>query len=144
VIEQVPLPALDGEAEPYWRAAAEGRLVIQACASCGRLRHPPRPMCPVCRSVQTRWEELSGRGTIWSFVVPHPPLLPAFAPYAPYNVAVVALDEEPRLRIVGNVVAHAGAPINSVDPATIAIGEPVRVVFEPVADIGLPRFIREG
>jgi uncharacterized OB-fold protein len=85
---------------------------------------------------------MSGRGTVWSFVVPHPPLLPVYAELAPYNVIVVALDEQPSLRLVGNLVADADAPINSVDPATIEIGAPVRAVFQPVAeDITMPRWI---
>ena len=85
---------------------------------------------------------MSGRATVWSFVVTHPPLLPAYAELAPYVVVVVALDEDPTLRMVGNLVAAEGAPINSVDPATVRIGEPVRVVFEPVDDVTLPRWVR--
>lgn len=85
---------------------------------------------------------MSGRGTIWSFVVPHPPLLPAYAEVAPYNVVVVALDDDPRLRLVGNLVASAGGPLNEVDPHSIQIGEAVRVVFSPVGDVVLPRWVR--
>jgi uncharacterized OB-fold protein len=86
---------------------------------------------------------MSGRATIWSYVVPHPPLLPAFMPFAPYNVCVVTLDEDPLIRLVGNLVAHEGAAINSVDPADIEVGAPVQVVFDPAADdVALPRFVR--
>ena len=86
---------------------------------------------------------MSGRATVWSYVVPHPPLLPAFMPLAPYNVCVVALDEDAMIRLVGNVIEHEGAPINSIDPSTIDIGMPVRIVFEQVADdVALPRFVR--
>ena len=86
---------------------------------------------------------MSGRASVWSYVVPHPPLLPAFTPLAPYNVCVVALDEDPLIRLVGNVVEHEGAPINSADPSAIDIGMPVHVVFEQVADdVALPRFVR--
>lgn len=86
---------------------------------------------------------MSGNATVWSYVVPHPPLLPAFQPYAPYNVCVVSLEENENIRIVGNLISEEGAPINSVDPATIQVGERVRVVFEQVADdVALPRFIR--
>lgn len=86
---------------------------------------------------------LSGRATVWSFVVSHPPLLPAYAALAPYNTVVVALDEDPSLRVVGNLVSEPGAPINSVDPATIEIGAPVRVVFDRVSDeFALPRWVR--
>jgi hypothetical protein len=85
---------------------------------------------------------MSGRGTIWSYVVPHPPLLPAYAALAPYNVIVVALDEEPTLRLVGNLVADPTAGIGSVDPASIEIGAAVRAVYQPLAeDITLPRWI---
>ncbi len=99
-------------------------------------------MCPRCRSLRASWHPTSGRGTIWSFVVPHPPLLPAYAALAPYNVIVVALDEDPSIRFVGNLLASPGGAINEVDPATITIGEPVRVVFQSVDDVTLPRWIR--
>jgi uncharacterized OB-fold protein len=85
---------------------------------------------------------MSGRGTIWSFIVPHPPLLPAYQELAPYNVIVVALDEDPTLRMVGNLVATPDGPINEVDPATIRIGDPVRVVFQRVEDVVLPRWMK--
>jgi uncharacterized OB-fold protein len=69
-------------------------------------------------------------------------LLPAYAELAPYNVIVVALDEEPSIRLVGNLVASAEAPLNSVDPHSIEIGEHVQVVFSPVQDMFLPRWVR--
>jgi uncharacterized OB-fold protein len=99
-------------------------------------------MCFACRSLRSEWKPTSGRGSIWSFVVAHPPLLPAYAELAPYNVITVALDEDPRLRLVGNLVASADGPINEIDPATIRIGEPVRVVFQQVDDVFLPRWMR--
>ena len=83
---------------------------------------------------------MSGRGTIWSFVVPHPPLLPDYAELAPYNVLVVALDEDPTLRLVGNLVTAADGPINEI--LDIEIGAPVRVVFAEVSDdVSLPRWV---
>jgi hypothetical protein len=86
---------------------------------------------------------MSGRGSVWSFVVAHPPLLPAYAEQAPYNVVVVALDDDPSIRLVGNLVARADGPIGEIDPATIRIGEPVEVVFDRVAeDVALPRWVR--
>ena len=89
------------------------------------------------------WVPVSGRGTIWSFVVPHPPLLETFAGAAPYNVIVVALDEDPTVRLIGNLVDAEHGSINSIDPATIVIGEPVRVVFDAVTDeISMPRWVR--
>jgi len=75
-------------------------------------------------------------------VVPHPPLLPAYAEFAPYNVIVVELDEDPKIRMVGNLVESADAPLNSIDPHTVEIGEPVQVVFTQVEDMVLPRWVR--
>jgi hypothetical protein len=137
------LPDLtDDDAAPFWEGTARGELLVQTCSRCSQRRIPPRPMCFVCRSLENRWERFSGRGKVWSFVVPHPPLLPAYQELAPYNVVTIALDEDPRLRLVGNLVARPDGPINEVDPSTIRIGEPVKVVFQRVDDVHLPRWIR--
>jgi uncharacterized OB-fold protein len=126
----------------FWEGAARGELLVQACGSCGRWRFPPRPMCPHCRSIEVRWEPASGRGTVWSYVVPHPPLLPAYAELAPYNVIVVALEEDETIRLVGNLVESPDGAINEVDPHSVEVGEPVEVVFARVDDVTLPRWIR--
>src|SRR5690606_12820801 len=103
------LPVVEGtEDAEFWAAARRGELVIQQCLSCGALRHLPRPMCPHCRSVERGWKVMSGRGRVWSFVVAHPPLLPAYQAMAPYNVVVVELDEDPHIRLVGNLVDRNG------------------------------------
>jgi uncharacterized OB-fold protein len=132
----------DPDGAPFWEGAALGELRVQVCGTCGMWRMPPRPMCPKCRSLETTWVATSGRGTIWSFIVPHPPLLPAYAELAPYNAIVVALDENPEIRFVGNLVARPEGPINEIDPATIEIGEPVEVVFQEVEEVTLPRWRR--
>lgn len=137
------LPDLEGEdAAPFWQGTARGELLLQTCAACGQRRMPPRPMCFACRSTEQKWVRLSGRGTVWSFVVAHPPLLPAYQALAPYNVITVAVDEDPTIRFVGNLVARPDGPINEIDPTSIRIGEPVRVVFQQVEDVYLPRWIR--
>ena len=103
--ESFLLPVLDDpDTAPFWEGAARGELLVQHCGNCGVARMPPRPMCPHCRSMETVWEPVSGRGTVWSYVIPHPPLLPAYTEFAPYNVIVVALEENPGLRLVGNLV----------------------------------------
>ncbi len=129
-------------AKEFWDGCARGELLVQACDACGARRMPPRPMCPVCRSTAVRWEKTSGRGRVWSFIVAHPPLLPAFAAEAPYNAVIDELDEDPSIRYVGNLVTGADGPIGEVDPATITIGEPVRVVFHRIEDVSLPRWVR--
>jgi uncharacterized OB-fold protein len=141
------LPHVDDLGAPFWAGAAAGELRIGACPACGRLRFPPRPMCPWCRHVGSTWTATSGRGTVWSFVVPHPPVLPEFAAVVPFTIVVVALDDDPSVRLIGNLVADVGSPVDSVDPATVAIGLPVRAVFPEVESgrhlvrwVALPNF----
>jgi uncharacterized OB-fold protein len=122
-------PLLAEEALPHWEGTRDGRLVVQRCPDTGRLIWPPRPMSPFGSRRKPEWVGVSGRGRIWSFVVPHPPLLPGFTEVAPYNVILVELDEDPTIRVVGNLLAHEGAALDSVDPSTIEIGAPVRAVF---------------
>jgi uncharacterized protein len=122
-------PVIDADGAPFWRYAAQGELRVQACVDCGEPRFPPRPCCPHCQSFSTEWRAVSGRGRVWSYVVPHPPLLPDYAAQAPYNVIVVELEESPRIRLVGNLVSAAGAPLDSLDPHTIRICARVHAVF---------------
>ena len=133
-------PVTDTDGAPFWGYARQGELRVQACAPCGELRFPPRPCCPHCHSFETEWRRVSGHGRIWSYVVPHPPLLAGYAEQAPYNVVVVELVEAPRIRLVGNLVAEAGARLDSVPPERIRIGARVQVVFG--AD-GLPQWVLE-
>ncbi len=140
------LPLGDQESDGFWEGTADGELRVQACAACGAPRFPPRVMCPECQSTERLWVALSGRGTIWSFVVVHPPVLPAYAPYAPFPVITVTLAEKPSLRMVGNLVTGPGGDINGVDPADIEIGEPVSVVFSrrprpDGTDVYLPQWV---
>lgn len=143
MIEGLPLPVTDDPIDaPFWQAALRGELAVQRCSGCGARRFPPRPMCPACQATAHAWVATSGRGRVWSFVVAHPPLLPSFAALAPYPVVLVALDDDPSIRMVGNLVKSPDGAINEVDPATIAIGDPVRVVFHTVApDVALPRWV---
>lgn len=136
------LPSVDDDSAPFWEACAREELRIQRCTSCGRRRMPPRPLCPWCRSWDLEWAEVSGRGRVWSFVVSHPPLLPAYADVAPYNVAVIELDDDPSIRLVGGVVTSPDSPVGDADPAALAIGQPVHVVFGPKRDgVRLPMWM---
>jgi uncharacterized OB-fold protein len=136
------LPHIDDENRPFWQGAQRGELVLQRCRDTRRLVFPPRSVSPWGERRAPVWEAVSGRGTIWSVVVPHAPLMAQFTELAPYNVVLVALDEDSTVRLVGNVVVEAGAPIDSVDPATIEIGAAVHVVFETVnAEVSMPRWV---
>ncbi|WP_405437331.1 Zn-ribbon domain-containing OB-fold protein [Streptomyces anulatus] len=144
VNDSLLLPVPDEDGAPFWEYAARGELRVQACASpaCGELRFPPRPCCPHCGSFESDWQEMSGRGRLWSYVVPHPPLLPAYAEQAPYNAVLVELAEAPHIRLAGNVVASPDAPLNSVDPARLRIGAPVRAAFCPAGPGGGVTLVR--
>jgi uncharacterized OB-fold protein len=134
-------PVTDSDGAPFWQYAAQGELRVQTCADCGEPRFPPRPCCPHCQSFASEWRPVSGQGRVWSYVVPHPPLLPDYAERAPYNVILVELADAPRIRLVGNLVGEAGAPLDSLDPDRVRIGAKVRVVFDPVT--GLPQWVLE-
>ncbi|WP_055534492.1 Zn-ribbon domain-containing OB-fold protein [Streptomyces graminilatus] len=133
-------PVIDEDGAPFWEYAAQGELRVQACADCAEPRFPPRPCCPHCQSFASEWRPVSGRGRVWSYVVPHPPLLPDYAELAPYNVIVVELADAPRIRLVGNLVTGPDAPLNSLSPDRIRIGARVQVVFSAA---GLPQWILE-
>ena len=132
-----PLPYADAETKPYWDWAKRHELRMQRCADCSTFRFPPGPMCPACQSVRDEWVAMRGTGTIYSWIVVHPPVLPAFAGDAPYSVVLVQLDEQPTLRLVGQVV---DIPIDQ-----LAAGIPVEVVFDDVTpEVTLPKWRRRA
>ena len=124
-----PRPVISEDNRFFWEGVERGELLIQRCASCGALRHPPRPMCPNCRSLVWDTKRASGRGTVYSYVIPHHPLMPAFA--EPYVVALVELEEGTRL--VTNIV--------DVAPEDVRIGMAVALRITDVdGELTLPLF----
>jgi uncharacterized protein len=116
---------------PYWEAAREGRLVVQECQQCRRLRHPPLPACAGCHSHGFGWREVSGAGTVYSYTVVTHPTHVAFADQVPYVVAIVELAEGPWL-VTG---------ITGCLPGEVRVGMPVHAVFREVAaGVTLPYF----
>ncbi len=123
-------PTITPDTQFFWDGLRQHRLLIQRCASCGSLRHPPRPMCPACHSLDWDTIEASGRGPVYSCVIPHHPPLPWFP--EPFVVALVDLAEG--VRLVTNIV--------DVDPEAVTVGMAVRVRFEPFDDdLVLPLFV---
>ena len=130
-----PVPEVTAALAPFFAAARAGRLVVQRCAGCDTLRFPPREICSACLAREASWQEVSGRGEVFSYNVMHQIYHPGFAADVPYAVVVVKLEEGPK--ITSNLVGCA--------PDQIAIGMPVEVVFESVtADVVLPKFRRRG
>jgi uncharacterized protein len=111
-------PSMTADSQFFWDGVKDGRLLIQRCTACGALRHPPRPMCPHCHSLTWDTLESSGKGTVYSFVMPRHPEFPFFD--VDYIVALIELEEGTRL--VSNVV--------DVAPEDTRIGMAVVVRFD--------------
>ncbi len=131
-----PLPELTPANEWIWKSGADGRLRIQGCADCGRLVHPPVPICPACRSRSWAPTEVSGRGTVVAFTVNTQPWMPGFDLDPPYVIANVALAEDAGVRLTTNIVG--------CDPGDVHIGQEVAVRFEQHEDVWLPLFEPTG
>jgi uncharacterized OB-fold protein len=117
-----PAPVVTDDSKAFWEAARDHRLVAQRCRDCGRLRHPPRPMCPECHSIDLEIVELVGTGTVYSYAILHHPQHPAFS----YPVVAALVDLDEGIRVVSNLVG--------VEPRDVRIGMPVKVTFEETAD----------
>jgi uncharacterized OB-fold protein len=128
-----PWPAPDDLTAPYWAAAAKQRLVAERCTACGQFRHPPAAACARCGAVDSEWVELSGRGTVFSFIVDHRNMVPGFD--GAYVVALVTPDE-----VEDNSVRFA-TNLPGCALADVRIGMPVRVVFDELRPgVWLPQF----
>lgn len=122
-------PTTTPDTKFWWDALKQDKLLIQRCSDCATLRHPPRPMCPRCNSLKWDTIEASGRGTVYSFVIPRHPPWPWFE--GTYVVALVELDEG--VRIVSN--------LRDIDAYEVTIGMPVQGYIEHFdSGVALPQF----
>jgi uncharacterized OB-fold protein len=119
------------ETAPYWAAAKAHELKVQRCAACRRYVFPPKPRCPACLADQLEWTKMSGRGTVFSFVIMRETFIKGFEP--PYVVATVELEEQPGLTIVTNILDCAVEDVH--------IGQPVEVTFDDrSSEVTIPQF----
>lgn len=123
-----PVPQPDALTQPFWDACREGRLEVSACDDCDHLFLPPGPRCPRCWSARLSPRAVSGRGRVYSFAVYRRTYHPGMP--APYVVALIELDEGPRM--ISNVIGCA--------PEEVEIEMRVRLRFETAGDFQLPRF----
>jgi uncharacterized OB-fold protein len=100
-------PSIDADSQPWWDALTEHRMVIPRCNVCGRCWFPPTPGCPNCGANDFAFVEASGRGTLYSWVVVQRALHPDFVQDVPYTIALVELEEGPR--VFGRLFAN-GSP----------------------------------
>jgi len=105
---------------PFWKAAAENRLEIPYCERCDKLIWYPRKRCLQCDDKPV-WTSVSGRGTITAFTVVRRPLLPDYGTWTPYVPALIAIEEDPSVRIVSQIVDS--------EPEEIFCDMSVEVVF---------------
>lgn len=120
-----PFPDLtDERTAEYFAGAARGELMLPRCAACHRLVWYPEEECPSCGGRTFTWTRVSGRGRVFTWAVVRRAFLPAFEEMVPFVTALVALDDDPRVRIVSYVV--------DCDPDGLAADLPVEAVFRPL------------
>ncbi len=126
-----PLPTITDENRGFWDGAKRGRICMQKCKDCGHIRYPISHVCPQCLSYNFAWTDLSGRGVVHSYIVFHQLYNPAFKDDIPYNVAMVQLEEGPRM--YSNIVG--------VDNDAVKVGDKVVAVFDAVTpEVSIPKF----
>lgn len=124
-----PLPEPTPISQPYWDALKQGRLTFQRCRKCAYSWLPARAECPECLAAEWDWTEAKGTGRVISWVIYHHAYHEAFKDKLPYNVALVELDEGPRL------ITNITNPEAGIKPE-----RPVKVKFEDEHGVALARF----
>ena len=126
-----PVPHPSPETLPFWEAAKAHRLLLPQCNRCGEFWFPPTQRCAHCLSADFAWRESGGTGRVYSFVVYHRVYHPGFEGDVPYVVAIVELDEGPRL--ISNIV---GVALDAV-----RCDMRVRVTFDDIEPgVTIPKF----
>lgn len=147
----------DQEHKGYFEAARQHKLVIQKCTECGLLRGQPGRACPFCTSLEWEWQEVSGKGTIYSYQIVTQAIQPAFRDWVPYATVLVELDEQRAVpwrggkeghtvsvRVTANLVKEDD-PMQHEEEENVAIGHRVKIVFVDLDDeIALPQWTLSG
>jgi len=132
-----PQPVPDADTEGFWKATGTGELCLCRCTDCRQWHQPPLERCPTCGEA-TRFEAVSGRGRIKSFIVVRHPAVPGYLEDLPYVVAIVDLEEQAGLRLPGRLL--------DADPEGLEVGLPVRaeIVDLPGGDFRVAAFRLES
>jgi uncharacterized OB-fold protein len=120
-----PLPDLtDERTAEFFAGAQRGELLVPRCDSCGSLCWYPMSECDHCDGTSFTWTRVSGHGRLFSWAVVERAFLPAFADMVPFVSGLVALDDDPSVRIVTYIV--------DVAPDSLRAEQPLEVVFRPL------------
>lgn len=117
-----PMPSRDGLDTPYWEGLKSNRLLVQRCINCRNWQWGPEWLCHACHSFDLGWEEIEGKGQIYSWERVWHPVHPALKEHGPYLVVLVELPGAGNIRMVGNLLGDPGQ--------AAVIGSPVEAVFE--------------
>jgi len=133
-----PLPhPLAPEAKPYWEGMKQHKLMLPVCQDCKQAHFYPRVFCPHCHSRNLKWTEASGKGKLYAFEILHRSFNPKVKTPLPYVLAMIELQEGPRM--LSNLINV------KPDPNMIRCDMPVEVVFSKVNDdFTLPFFQPAG
>lgn len=129
-----PLPVADDVSKPFWEGVSDRKLLVQRCARCRRFQFPPDGSCNSCASTELAFEQVSGRGVVFSFTetvsgARHP----YFQSISPYLVGMVQLEEQEGLIFASNFPGSAYADLE--------VGAPVEVAFQEIAEgVLIPQF----
>jgi len=128
-----PLPQADPVTATFWESVKAHKMKIQRCNDTGKYFFYPRGMSPFTLSDNISWEPVSGKGTLHAFTIVHLNRAPGFADELPYVVAMVELEEGPRM--MSNLIDI------EPNPEKVKIGMPVELVYDDVTEeITLPKF----
>ena len=133
--EGLPLPNTEEwDHKEWWEACQRRELVVQQCTNCGTYRHPPGPGCYHCQSFDFKWTPMSGRGTVYSYIIAHHPGHAALKDHGPYNVVLVELADTNTVRMLGNLI--------DVPNDQIKIGMHVHVTWEERGGVVFPQWVK--
>ena len=131
-----PIPVPSPETQFFWEKVRQHELWIPRCTTCGHTFFPPQLHCPQCLSPRVEWFKALGKGILYSYMINHRPA-PGFEEGVPYAIAIVRLEEGPRM--MTNIVGIENTPENLI------LDMPLEVIFEDVReDVTIPKWKPAG
>ena len=119
----------------WWEGCRNDELLVQKCSQCGAYQFYPRVICTSCMGSELEWAKATGNGTVLTYTIVRLPVSPAYAADVPYVIALIELDEGPKMMSV----------VEGCDPEEVVTGMPVEVIFDEWSEeITMPKFRPAG